>query len=110
MGGRQRRDRRGALRRTARKGDRHLSGRDLYVVDAFAGADPAHRINVRVVTDRPYHALFAKTMFIEPTDEELAGSSRDALVLHAPGLEADPTEDGTRSARSSSSIPRAARC
>ncbi|HTO26737.1 MAG TPA: phosphoenolpyruvate carboxykinase (ATP), partial [Gaiellaceae bacterium] len=44
----------------------------LYVVDAFAGADPAHRIAVRVVTTHPYHALFAKTMFIDPTDDELA--------------------------------------
>jgi phosphoenolpyruvate carboxykinase (ATP) len=74
----------------------HLGGRDLYVVDAFAGADPAHRINVRVVTDRPYHALFAKTMFIEPSADELRGFEPDALVLHAPGLEADPHEDGTR--------------
>jgi phosphoenolpyruvate carboxykinase (ATP) len=76
---------------------RHLSGRDLYVVDAFAGADPAHRIGVRVVTDRPYHALFARTMFIEPTADELHGFTPDALVLHAPGLEAEPDEDGTRS-------------
>ena len=74
----------------------HLSSRDLYVVDAFAGADPAHRINVRVVTERPYHALFAKTMFIEPTAEELGSFVPDALVLHAPALEADPAEDGTR--------------
>ena len=69
----------------------------LYVVDAFAGADPAHRINVRVITDHPYHALFAKTMFIEPDEEELDGFEPDALVLHAPGLEAVPDEDGTRS-------------
>ena len=45
----------------------HLEARDpLYVVDAFAGADPTHRIGVRVVTGSPYHALFAKTMFITP--------------------------------------------
>ena len=69
----------------------------LYVVDAFAGADPAHRINVRVITDHPYHALFAKTMFIEPDEEELDGFEPDALVLHTPGLEAVPDEDGTRS-------------
>jgi phosphoenolpyruvate carboxykinase (ATP) len=74
----------------------HLGGRDLYVVDAFAGADPAHRIGVRVVTDRAYHALFARTMFIEPTPDELRQFEPDALVLHAPGLEADPDEDGTR--------------
>jgi phosphoenolpyruvate carboxykinase (ATP) len=37
----------------------HLERQDLYVVDAFAGADPTHRISVRVITDRPDHALFA---------------------------------------------------
>jgi phosphoenolpyruvate carboxykinase (ATP) len=74
----------------------YLEGQDLYVVDAFAGADPAHRIAVRVITDRPYHALFAKTMFIEPEDDELEDFEPDALVLHAPAVEADPDEDGTR--------------
>jgi phosphoenolpyruvate carboxykinase (ATP) len=74
----------------------HLETQELYVVDAFAGADVAHRIAVRVVTDRPYHALFAKTMFIEPAVDELAEFEPDALVLHAPAVEADPGEDGTR--------------
>jgi phosphoenolpyruvate carboxykinase (ATP) len=68
----------------------------LYVVDAFAGADPAHRIAVRVVTTHPYHALFARTMFIDPTPDELQGFAPQALVLHAPGLESVPEEDGTR--------------
>ena len=76
----------------------HLDARDVvYVVDAYAGADPEHRIAVRVVTDKPYHALFAKTMFIEPDDEELAGFEPTALVLHAPEVEADPSTEGTRS-------------
>jgi phosphoenolpyruvate carboxykinase (ATP) len=74
----------------------YLGAQDLYVVDAFAGADEAHRIAVRVITDRPYHALFAKTMFIEPTVEELEDFEPEALVLHAPAVEADPGEDGTR--------------
>jgi phosphoenolpyruvate carboxykinase (ATP) len=77
----------------------HLAAADvLYVVDAWAGADAAHRIGVRVVTAHPYHALFAKTMFIDPTDDELVEFRPEALVLHAPDLEADPEEDGTRSA------------
>ncbi len=75
----------------------YLEHQDLYVVDAFAGADPAHRIAVRAITDRPYHALFAKTMFIDPTAEELESFEPHALVLHAPAVEADPDEDGTRS-------------
>ena len=72
-------------------------GDDLYVVDAFAGADPKQRIAVRVVTNYPYHALFARTMFIDPTEEELREFEPQALVLHAPGLESDPDADGTRS-------------
>ena len=74
----------------------HLEQTVIYVVDAFAGADPAHRIAVRVITDHPYHALFARTLFIEATEEELADFSPQALVLHAPEVEADPAEDGTR--------------
>jgi len=72
------------------------AGDDLYVVDAFAGADPKQRIAVRVVTNHPYHALFARTMFIDPTEEELRDFEPQALVLHAPALESDPTTDGTR--------------
>jgi phosphoenolpyruvate carboxykinase (ATP) len=74
-----------------------LSDEDLYVVDAFAGADPAHRLPLRVITYSPWHALFAKTLFIDPTEEELTEHEPQALVLHAPALEADPAEDGTRS-------------
>ena len=73
-------------------------GDDLYVVDAFAGADPKQRIAVRVVTNYPYHALFARTMFIDPTEEELRDFEPQALVLHAPALESDPDADGTHTA------------
>jgi phosphoenolpyruvate carboxykinase (ATP) len=75
----------------------HLEAADgLYVIDAWAGADPAHRIGVRVVTAHPYHALFSKTMFIELAPGEAAGFEPEAVVLHTPDLEADPAEDGTR--------------
>ncbi len=73
-----------------------LGESDVYVVDAFAGADPAHRIAVRVVSESPWHALFAKTLFIEPTDAELAEMEPEALVLHAPSVSAHPAEHGTR--------------
>ncbi len=74
----------------------YLGQRDLYVVDAFAGADPVHRISVRVVTPVAYHALFSRSMFIAASDHELLGFEPQALVLHAPGFEADPEQDGTR--------------
>ena len=74
----------------------HIGDSNLYVVDAFAGADPKQRIAIRVITNHPYHALFARTMFIDPTDDELRDFEPRALVLHAPALEAEPDVDGTR--------------
>jgi phosphoenolpyruvate carboxykinase (ATP) len=74
----------------------HLGAREIYVVDAFAGADPDVRLPLRVVTESAWHALFARTLFIEPSDEELEGHRPEALVLHAPSFTADPEADGTR--------------
>src|SRR5947207_4570229 len=86
-----------AYERLRERVTRHLGAEPtLYVSDAFAGADPAHRISVRVVTTHPYHALFASTMFIDPTAAELRSFVPQALVLHAPALEAVPKEDETR--------------
>ena len=62
----------------------------LYVIDAFAGADPPNRLSLRVVTESAWHALFARTLFIEPTDEELAEHRPEAVVLHAPTLHGRP--------------------
>jgi phosphoenolpyruvate carboxykinase (ATP) len=75
----------------------YLGERDLYVIDAFAGADPEYRIAVRIVTQSAYHGLFSRTMFLRPSEQDLAGFEPDALVLHAPGFEADPERDATRS-------------
>ena len=75
----------------------HLAARDLHVVDAFAGADPKHRIKLRVLTPMATHALFARTMFITPSREELEDFAPQAVVFHAPALEADPEADATRS-------------
>jgi phosphoenolpyruvate carboxykinase (ATP) len=76
----------------------HLGAGDIYVIDAWAGADPARRLPLRVVTESAWHALFARTLFIEPTDEELEAHRPEALVLHAPSFTADPDVDGTRAA------------
>ena len=58
-----------------------LDDQDVYVVDAFTGADPAHRLPLRVVTYSPWHALFAKTLFIDPPGRELRQLEPEALVL-----------------------------
>jgi len=56
----------------------------LYVMDGYAGWDPEHRIKVRIVCTRPYHALFMHNMLIRPTEEELAGFGEpDYVVFNA---------------------------
>src|SRR4051812_5984615 len=47
----------------------HLQGREVWVRDAFAGADPVHRVPIRVICERVYHALFARQLFLRPTLE-----------------------------------------
>ena len=75
----------------------HLEGRDLFVVDGYLGADPAHRIRLRVVAELAWHALFAKQLFRRPSRAELDGFEPDFVVLSAPSFEAVPQRDGTNS-------------
>ena len=44
----------------------------IYVVDGFAGWDPRYRLKVRVITTRPYHALFMHNMLMRPSPAELS--------------------------------------
>ena len=75
----------------------HLEGRDLFVVDGYVGADPAHRIKLRVITELAWHALFARQLFRRPEPSELEGFEPDFTVLAAPSYEAVPARDRTNS-------------
>jgi phosphoenolpyruvate carboxykinase (ATP) len=57
----------------------------LYCFDGFAGWDPNYRIKVRVICERPYHALFMHTMLIRPTREELANFGKPDFVIYNAG-------------------------
>jgi phosphoenolpyruvate carboxykinase (ATP) len=76
----------------------HLQGRDLFVQDAFAGADRETRLPIRVITEHAWHSLFARNMFLRPQGEsERANHAPQFTVLHAPQFRATPEIDGTRS-------------
>ncbi len=76
----------------------HLGAQpELFTEDLYAGADPAHRIRVRVVTTNAWHALFARNMFLRPPAADLADFTPDYTILHAPDLDAVPPEDGCKS-------------
>ena len=70
---------------------------EVYVVDAYAGADPRYRLNVQVVTEHAWQALFARQLFRRPSREELDAFEPDWTVISVPGLLTDPEEDGTES-------------
>jgi len=74
----------------------HASGRELFVQDAFAGADSRYRLPVRIITELAWHSLFARTMFIN--DRKATVPHRpEFTVINFPGFQADPQVDGTRS-------------
>ena len=74
----------------------YLQGQELFVQDLYAGADPNHRISVRMVTTGAWQALFARNMFIRPAPADLPGFKPDFVILHAPEMQADPEIDGVR--------------
>ena len=64
----------------------YLNCRDkIYVIDGFAGWDPEHRIKVRVICTRAYHALFMHNMLIRPTAEELENFGDPDWVIYNAG-------------------------
>jgi phosphoenolpyruvate carboxykinase (ATP) len=75
----------------------YLQGQELFTQDLYAGADPAHRIRVRLVTTHAWSALFARNMFIRPPAQDLEGFEPEYVILHAPLFQTDPAVDGTRS-------------
>ncbi|MBS1581860.1 MAG: phosphoenolpyruvate carboxykinase (ATP) [Bacteroidetes bacterium] len=74
----------------------YLMGRDVYVKDAYACADPSFKLNLRVVAEYPWSALFAGNMFLRPTADELEHFEPEWHIICAPGFTADPAKDGTR--------------
>lgn len=75
----------------------YWQGRDLFVQDCYAGADPDFRLPIRVINENAWHNLFARNMFIQATPEELATHVPEFTILHAPNFHAIPEVDGTRS-------------
>jgi phosphoenolpyruvate carboxykinase (ATP) len=75
----------------------YYHGRDAYVLNCYAGADPTHRLKVRVVTENAWQNLFARNMFIRPPADELSDFEPDFTILHAPELTARGEADGVRS-------------
>ncbi len=74
----------------------YLGQRDIWVRDCYACADPAYRLNIRVINEWPQNNLFAYNMFLRPAEAELENFTPHWHILQAPGFKADAAVDGTR--------------
>jgi len=75
----------------------YLQGRDVFVQNLSAGADPEYRIPVRVINEYAWHNLFARNLLIRP-EKPLIHSGPDTwTIISSPRFHAIPDLDGTRS-------------
>ena len=74
----------------------YLSGKELYVRDAYACADDKYRLNIRVINEYAWSNLFAYNMFLRPNSEEIEDFEPEWTILNAPGFLANSEVDGTR--------------
>src|SRR5262245_61417239 len=64
--------------------------RELFVQDLHGGADPAYRLNVRVVTELAWHGLFIRHLLRRPELAELMGFKPELTIRNLPRFTADP--------------------
>ncbi len=75
----------------------HMKDREYFVQDMFVGADPMHRLDVRLVTELAWHNLFIRHMFRRPERDELDTFQAEYTVINCPSFKADPKRHGCRS-------------
>ena len=68
----------------------HMQGKDYFVQDLFAGADPTNRLDVRVITELAWHSLFIRHLLRRPDDDEVKDFTADWTILNCPTFLADP--------------------
>src|SRR4249920_3733722 len=72
-----------------------LQGKELYVLDCYAGADAAYRLPVRIITEYAWHSLFCRNLFIDDPAAAIA-QAPEFTVIDSPSFKADPKRHGTR--------------
>ena len=75
----------------------HLNSvENVFVKDAFCGADKDYRMPVRLVTEKAWHAAFMHNMFVRATEEEIASHIPEFTILHVPEMKSSMS-DGVNS-------------
>ena len=76
----------------------HLGAKDdLFVQDLYGGSQPAHRVQVRVITEFAWHSMFIRTLLVRPEASVLANFVPEFTIIDLPSFKADPGRHGSRS-------------
>jgi len=75
----------------------HMKGGEYFVQDLYGGADPEHRLDVRVVSELAWHNLFIRHLLRRPAAEELATFAPEFTIINCPSFKADPAKHDCRS-------------
>jgi phosphoenolpyruvate carboxykinase (ATP) len=75
----------------------YLQGRDVYILDAAAGADPRYRMPIQVITEKAWHNLFARQLFLRATENDQTSDRAGFTILCVPNFRMNPKIHGTRS-------------
>ncbi len=76
----------------------YLSGKEIYIFDGFAGADPKYTRKFRIVNELASQNLFIHQLLIRPTKEQLESyGDADFTIIAAPGYKCDPEKFGINS-------------
>lgn len=73
-----------------------IRGREIWIRDCYAGADPHYRLRVTAVNTTPWANLFCHHLFLRPAADELTDFKQEWTIFQVPEFLADPATDGTR--------------
>ena len=76
----------------------YMHDKEAYVQDCLIGSVPEYQIPIRIVTETAWHSLFARNMYYQIHDPaQLEAFAPDFTIIHIPGFNAIPEQDGTHS-------------
>ena len=75
----------------------HMVQKEYFVQDLYGGSDPAHKLNVRMITELAWHSLFIRTMLRRPETKELDSFIPEFTVINCPSFNSNPSKHGCRS-------------
>jgi phosphoenolpyruvate carboxykinase (ATP) len=73
-----------------------FKGKRIYMRDAYACADPKHKLTINVINTSAWHNLFCYNLFLRPTAEETKHFDAEWTIINNPEFQAAGAEDGVR--------------